>query len=284
MQFIGNFVTFLIIPTGATTGRRITINLNNDGEIKVYNSAGVLVDEIGGNDGRIIAYDSSGTRFVAMLDGQLLDGAVTAGVADTANAGQFYSLLTGSPNFGARTFVKSPMGGNAAIANRVVLNLASGAASTGLFNPQIILGDEAGTANADFNLSGTVIKTTVTGSKYQWQTPVLGANWALGSSTGVTFDDFQYRLDAEDNVVMSGVFNAVTATPAATVFQFPVGYRPTNSVRVIVATSNNVGAAIAGQSAMVIANTGLVNVSNNPAIIAGQSYYVDAFFPLHNIA
>jgi len=31
MEFVGTFITFLIIPTGATTGQRITINVGNDG-------------------------------------------------------------------------------------------------------------------------------------------------------------------------------------------------------------------------------------------------------------
>jgi hypothetical protein len=41
-QFIGE----LTIPTGATTGARITINHNNDGAIKVYDAANTLVAEI----------------------------------------------------------------------------------------------------------------------------------------------------------------------------------------------------------------------------------------------
>ena len=36
----------LTIPDGATTGARITINHNNDGAIKVYDSANVLIAEI----------------------------------------------------------------------------------------------------------------------------------------------------------------------------------------------------------------------------------------------
>jgi len=285
MQFIGNFVTFLIIPTGATTGQRITINLNNDGEIKVYNSTGNLVDEIGGSDGRIIAYDNSGTRFVAMLDGQFLDGAIVAGVPDTANAGRLFSLLTGSPNFGARTFIQSPMGGNTVIADRAILNLASGSASAPLFKPRVILGDQAGTAEALFLLSGEVIKTDTTGGPYTWQTPVLGAGWATGSSTaGAAFEPIAYRLDAEDNLVISGTFHATSTTPASPIFTLSAPYIPPNSIRHACSSFSAAGGLINSSTGIMVANDGTVNINNAVAIILNQNYCVHGTFPLYNIA
>jgi hypothetical protein len=55
-QFVGE----LTIPTGATTGARITINHNNDGAIKVYDSSNTLVAEISPTADVIEALAASG--------------------------------------------------------------------------------------------------------------------------------------------------------------------------------------------------------------------------------
>lgn len=74
MQFPTEF-PFLVIPTGAGPGQqRITINYNQDGKIKVYDSAGHLVDALGGAQGQFILYDSSGNMVVSL--------ASTAGIDD----------------------------------------------------------------------------------------------------------------------------------------------------------------------------------------------------------
>lgn len=285
MQFIGNFITFLIIPTGATTGQRITINLNNDGEIKVYNSTGNLVDEIGGSDGRIIAYDNSGTRFVAMLDGQFLDGNIVGGIPDTTNAGSYFSLLTGSPNFGARSFIKSPIGSNTVISNRAVLNLSSGAPTGTLFTPKLSLTDQLGTSAADLKVSGAAIKGDLTGVPYSWQTPLLGAGWATGSSTaGAAFEPIVYRLDAEDNLVISGTFHATSTTPVSPIFTLPTPYIPPNSIRHACSSFSAAGGLVNSSTGIMIANDGTVNINNAVAIILNQNYCVHGTFPLYNIS
>lgn len=56
-QFAGE----LTIPTGATTGQRITINHNNDGAIKVYDAANVLIAEISVTADVIKALDATGS-------------------------------------------------------------------------------------------------------------------------------------------------------------------------------------------------------------------------------
>lgn len=71
MEFPSNVQSFLVIPTGATTGQRITINYNNDGEIKVYDSAGNLVDIIGGIHGAIHQIDSVSGAELLIQDGTI---------------------------------------------------------------------------------------------------------------------------------------------------------------------------------------------------------------------
>lgn len=56
-QFIGE----LTIPTGATTGARITINHNQDGAIKVYDAANTLIAEISATADVIKALDLGGS-------------------------------------------------------------------------------------------------------------------------------------------------------------------------------------------------------------------------------
>lgn len=69
-QFTGE----LVIPTGATTGARIEINVNNSGKIQLYNSADLLVAEVtpaaGSNDDPgFIAYSKFATNsYVFMGD------------------------------------------------------------------------------------------------------------------------------------------------------------------------------------------------------------------------
>lgn len=66
MQFPTQF-PFLVIPTGAGPGQqRITINYGQDGKIKVYDSAGHLVDAIGGAEGQFILYDTNGNMVVSL--------------------------------------------------------------------------------------------------------------------------------------------------------------------------------------------------------------------------
>lgn len=56
-QFTGE----LTIPTGATTGQRITINKSNDGAIKVYDASNTLIAEISASADVIKALDAGGS-------------------------------------------------------------------------------------------------------------------------------------------------------------------------------------------------------------------------------
>lgn len=71
-QFIGE----LTIPTGATTGQRITINHNNDGAIKVYDSTNTLIAEISATADVIKALSAAGV--FAKLDPSAPSGIATA--------------------------------------------------------------------------------------------------------------------------------------------------------------------------------------------------------------
>lgn len=61
--------------------------------------------------------------------------------------------------------------------------------------------------------------------------PTYNSGWT-GGPAGGSLLPFQYRLDAHDNLVMTGTFHSTNTTPSATVFTLPTGYRPAIGQRV----------------------------------------------------
>lgn len=103
MQFPTTF-PFLVIPTGAANGQRITINFEQDGEIKVYDANGVLVDTIGGTDGDINITSPNGTRIDLNPTGPRSGGAEIDLYPDTS--GDFVAIEAVSGTlFGPRMLV-----------------------------------------------------------------------------------------------------------------------------------------------------------------------------------
>lgn len=91
-QFVGE----LTIPTGATTGERITINHNNDGAIKVYDASNTLIAEISATADVIKALNASG--FFAKLD-----PSAPSGIADTPGPGLALGGMAGDVEPGSLT-------------------------------------------------------------------------------------------------------------------------------------------------------------------------------------
>lgn len=91
-QFIGE----LTIPTGATTGQRITINHDNDGAIKVYNTSNVLIAEISNTADVIKALSAAGVY-------AKLDPSAPSGIADTPGPGLALGGMSGDVEPGSLT-------------------------------------------------------------------------------------------------------------------------------------------------------------------------------------
>jgi hypothetical protein len=91
-QFTGE----LVIPTGATTGARITINLNQDGAIKVYDASNVLVAEISPDADVIKALDANGVY-------AKLDPSTDSLIADAPGPGLVLGGMTGDVYPGSLT-------------------------------------------------------------------------------------------------------------------------------------------------------------------------------------
>lgn len=91
-QFIGE----LTIPTGATTGARITINKDNDGAIKVYNSSNTLIAEISNTADVIKTLTAAGVY-------AKLDPSAPSGIATTPGPGLALGGMSGDVEPGSLT-------------------------------------------------------------------------------------------------------------------------------------------------------------------------------------
>lgn len=91
-QFAGE----LTIPTGATTGARITINHNNDGAIKVYDASNVLIAEISATADVIKTLSATGAY-------AKLDPSAPSGIAFTPGPGLALGGMSGDVEPGSLT-------------------------------------------------------------------------------------------------------------------------------------------------------------------------------------
>lgn len=112
-----------------------------------------------------------------------------------------------------------------------------------------------------------------------WHAPSLGSGWASGPSGG-SFRGLRYRLDAEDNLVISGVVHTTSTTPSATLFTLPAGWRPLAGERPGI-TFNKAGAYTAGS--LEIATTGVCTVDPVPTATS-QDAYIYVCVPMGNIS
>lgn len=150
------------------------------------------------------------------------------------------------------------------------------------------------TLNTSLFMAGVpVVRSWPNGSGVQtagtWQTPSFSTGWASGSTSG-TYQGLQFRIDAEDNVHLVGVFHATAAAPNSQLFTLPAAsgsnptYRPAIAQRLPLDTYVSSSSANTANASMVINGTGVVNIYCSAAIASNQNFAVNAKFPLGNIA
>jgi len=281
-----DFQTIITIPTGATTGARIVID-GITGTITVYDSAGNPVDIIGGPTGSIISQNDAQTLFTELLAGQALFGPLPL----TGEAARItYFLATIGAFTVPELILRSPVGTfeqpgrNPLIMTMIpggdVTNPGGGVAVT----PMIQLLDGDGLSAADVSLSGAIYKTDDVGNPLVWQTVanggiVLGSGWATDSNVPGA-QKLQYRIDAEDNLVITGVCHTTSATPSTTLFTVVAPYVPLHLQRCTVETSVS-GVQTLGRVS-ISSVTG--NVDLTPALTAsGVDLYCNITVPLGNL-
>lgn len=233
------------------------------------------------SDNTLMAEDGS-TAFAQLQPGQLLFGgynpntgkawtggaAVMAGALNTLTIAGPGDTTSGSPNYGP------------------LLTLDAGI--FGLPKSEVRLeSQQAGTA-ANFKLTGSVTRTGAT-----WQTPpaagsgqpgAYGTNWAGGTSFNGNsgYHALQYRLDAEDNLHIVGVFVAGAVAPTNPILTLPAAYRP-KAAMPLFCQRNNGGVLTTGH--IYVGSSGILNVATGAGlgIAAGNEYIVAGVIPLNNI-
>lgn len=220
-----------------------------------------------------------GDQFLNISQGNVFLGALAAGSQDLVDAAQIFP----SPTL-AQVALRS--GKTGALPDPALLRLSAGAdsATTGSTGPYAVLTDLDGDSDADWHLSGSVLKTNQAGSLYTWQLPTAAANWAMGDSGG-HFAPFQYSLDALDNIVGLGAIHATAALAAGT-YQFTSAnnvtpYIPKKNWRVVCVQTDS-GDNYKATAYFQLNTTGQWKVMTSTAIANGDNFYLGATFPLGN--
>jgi hypothetical protein len=298
--------TFLVIPTGATTGARITINVDQDGAILVYNAAGQLFESIAAEAGE----DQFGNPFPAGFTvGVPGSPQVEITIATDGKSGVIF-FPTDNPDISNPSFIQGFQEGTGT-SSHDQLQIVSALDSTQLDrcltawlssstdgtsqSPQIQeyyldpLGNfhqyyTLGLAGASIAAGSVTAVQPGTGTSRAnvavpetWHTAALGA----GFTTNVADQVPRYRFEpiAGGQVRLDGVVYTSAATAAgATMLTLPLGYRPTARKRFNDVTS--VSGNTLGATLVEVLATGVVELAP-AASAAGQQIVLDGItFPV----
>lgn len=228
-------------------------------------------DAYGNNYGQgVIAYHTGFTGDVGMVGGQFTLGHAP-GFSNSATVRQ-------SLTFGGDILLDSGQGDSDHLDNAILRVLAGHASqvSGSATAPAVIVLDNAATSAVDLHLSGSVIATDLSGNPRTWQTPSYNSGWAADSASAGTYQPLQFRLDAQNNVILDGIMHTTSSTPNAVAFTLPAGYRPTGKGRRFITMSNTGGLVPVYIS---IATNGDVSVTSNPGA-SNVDVMFENFFPL----
>lgn len=161
-------------------------------------------------------------------------------------------------------------------------------ALTGASNaPYIAVKDVVGTSATDLHLSGSVIKTTNTGTPYTWQTPTYTTGWAGNTSFNGTsgVHTLRYRKTAEDETWFYGSFTVTSTSNTAVVFSLPAGYYSGAHSSGFEAKEEQTGGTyIDGFAYVSSAGNFHIDLGGNFTRNVGDKFWVDAKIPIGNIA
>jgi hypothetical protein len=117
-----------------------------------------------------------------------------------------------------------------------------------------------------------------------WHLPSYNTNW-IGSTTFGTigYQTLQYRKDNEDNVWLIGCFTA-TASSISTVFQLPVGWRPSSANAILCQRLSGGTTTIGTLYVSSAGNLDLFTTSGMGSVLSGDKFYVNGKVPLGNIS
>lgn len=234
MEFEGVYQTSFTIPTGATSGERITLD-GTRGAVFIYSSAGNLIGSLSGSAGTDPfgnAYPVGFTEFqdvntnIAFTN--IFSGIVYEGFLANRSSTPDYNHISFLAAQSSLTSVyQSPWtAGNSFV--QMLFTAASGS-TMGVNSPNLAL-QANGSITSDLfvSLIGAIAGGDSANGIASWQTPSYNANWSATSTfngqTPVT--PLHFRKDAENNLWLYGAFLAGAVLPGTTIFVLPVGYRP----------------------------------------------------------
>lgn len=270
-----------LIIRGATTVDNVSLYYNGTP------AAGNLVASIAASQGTdtygntyyagIVAYDNTHGTFVQMVNGEYYAGKQGQSISNIVVIG-YGSNNNAELGTDPCAVIEAPTDGTYTSKSAVIA--IPGTGSTQATAPTILHVSPDGSQPCNTRVSGSVIKTDNFGSALQWQTPSLGTGWAAGPSGG-SYRSLKYRLDAENNLVISGTVHTTSTTPASTIFTLSAGYIPKSDERPGVVS--NQGGAYTARSLEINHTTGAVVIDPVPTV-ASMDIYVYACIPMGDLS
>lgn len=267
----------LVLPTGATTGERIEINVNDSGLINIYNSSNQLVATLGGADGSVYVTDGS-TTFVKLVNGQVEVGGFSGGSPDFAEAGALF--FDPVQSFGDIRLIS---GKNTAssLTDQILLDMFPGAA--GIQAPQFVFMSKSGTEPINGVFGGPVASGSNAGVANQLEPLTYNTGWADGSTfNGSTnWGPLRLRKLPDDTVHVSGAVIASTGAGAA-IGHVLAGWVPVHQ-QPLIAQRNNGGTVSTGFAAITAAGNLDIITNTGLAVAAGNEYLIEGTYRLDTI-
>lgn len=300
--------TFLVIPTGATTGARIAINVDNSGAILVYNASNQLFESIaamGGTDPFGNSYgvgitvgvpDHPQIELTVASDGESAlvvfptgsthihnSAALQAFEQNGTGAGAWDQLQVLGPQDNVQldevitTWLSSSNDGTSQTA-QLQQYYSDPTGSLHLYQVMDFAGFVINAGQITAVQPGTGGSRAVPAVPESWHNAVLGA----GFTTGVGDQVPRYRFEpiAGGQVRLDGVVYTSAATAAnAAMFTLPAGYRPTQRKRYTGVTSvsgNTLGGTLIDVLATGVVQLGpAASAANQQIVLDGITFPVD---------
>lgn len=233
MEFPGVYQTSFTIPTGATSGERITLD-GTRGAIFIYSSAGNLIGSLAGMAGTDPAGNAYPVGFTEFADvntniafTNIFSGIVYEGFLANRSSTPDYTHISflGAQSPLTSEYQSPWTAGNSTV--QVLYTAASGS-SMGVNSPNVAF-QANGSVTTDLFMSiiGAIAGGDSTNGIASWQTPSYNTNWsATGTFNTQGVTPLHYRKDAENNLWLYGAFLAGAVLPGTTVFVLPTSYRP----------------------------------------------------------
>lgn len=295
MEFEGVYQTSFTIPTGATSGERITLD-GTRGAVFVYSNAGNLIGSLSGSagtDGFGNAYPVGFTEYADVNTNiaftNMFSGIVYEGfLANRASTPDYNHISFLAAQSSLTSAYQSPW----TAGNSFVQMLFTAAAGTtmGVNSPNLALAAN-GSVNTDLFMSilGAIAGGDSINGIAAWQAPSYNANWSASSTyngqSPVT--PLHYRKDAENNLWLYGCFAAGGTLPGTTVFVLPVGYRPVSlfggNNQFLDCQRDSAGTVTTGRLRIDTSGNVVVANANGLGLVINDQFFANGKIPLGQI-